>query len=178
MCLPLTGQSRETPFSPVSQAAQEALTRQRPGSTAISSVAVENELASSRSPSISTCGRELCTVAVPNVHPHGLDSTALHRIASEGVTTFHSMEASRSTDRAVASKPSSEYPTREDPSRPSFSDCSHDLREGRTINSEGQIVYELDGGVRLAGGPPDIADEDCEGPPLAILTFPPPYQRY
>ena len=173
MCLPLTGQSRETPFSPVSQAAQEALTRQRPGSTAISSVAVENELASSRSPSMSTCGAELCTV-IPNIHPHGMEAIALHLTASERVTTSQSIEAF-----PVASKPSSEYPTREEPSRPSFSDCSHDLRERRTISSEGQIVYELDGGVRLAGGPPDIAHEDCEGPPLAtILTFPPPYQRY
>ena len=178
MCLSLTVQPCETRFSSFSQTTQGALTRQRLRSTATSSVAVENDLSSSRSPSISTCGRELCTVAVPNVHPHGSDSTALQRTASERVATSQAMEASRSIDRAVASKPSSEYPTREDPSRSSFSDCSHDLRERRTISSEGQIVYELDGGVRLAGGPQDIADEDCERPPLAILTFPPPYQRY
>ncbi|KAI0708272.1 hypothetical protein C8Q76DRAFT_859606 [Earliella scabrosa] len=43
----------------------------------------------------------------------------------------------------------------------------------------GQVVYELDGGIRLAGGPPDELDIDSRLSSFAgNLTLPPPYQRY
>ncbi|TFK85757.1 hypothetical protein K466DRAFT_587850 [Polyporus arcularius HHB13444] len=95
----------------------------------------------------------------------------------------HDRVASIDRSLAAASVPSYPRPPREDvltASQRSSSDIATLPGEGRVRRESYVTVYELDGGVRLAGGPPDMVggSSDEEGPPLATLTLPPPYQRY
>ncbi|RDX52235.1 hypothetical protein OH76DRAFT_200104 [Lentinus brumalis] len=96
----------------------------------------------------------------------------------------HGRVASIDRSLAATSVPSNPRPPRADvlaASQRSSSDIATSPGEGRVRRESYFTVYELDGGVRLAGGPPDIgggSGDEEEGPPIATLTLPPPYQRY
>lgn len=46
------------------------------------------------------------------------------------------------------------------------------------VGAPGEVVYELDGGVRLAGGPPGHLLNASASGSWATLTLPPPYCLY
>ncbi len=95
----------------------------------------------------------------------------------------HGRVASVDRSLAATSAPSNPRPPRENlwaASQRSSSEIATSPGEGRVRRESYITVYELDGGVRLAGGPPGMVGgaSDEEGSPLATLTLPPPYQRY
>ncbi|RDX52234.1 hypothetical protein OH76DRAFT_200118 [Lentinus brumalis] len=141
-----------------------------------------------------TSGSEMMqSNSVVHIHTHELDSVAaqptiLGRFAMSQTVEAHALHGrTASNDKSLSSHgvPSTDHPVREDvPAgpRPSPSDIalpSWSNQDGSRSQGGDQFVYEIDGGVRLAGGHPgDIAGCDEEPPPMATFTLPPPYQRY
>ncbi|RPD75769.1 hypothetical protein L226DRAFT_387455 [Lentinus tigrinus ALCF2SS1-7] len=183
-------QPYNAPFSRSSGTSTKALMRQQVTSTS-TGCAIDDDLLS-RSPVIPASRPELSPATILDIHAHELDSIAAQPAISEFVAASPlSAEAPGIADRAVSIEKQLASPgVPSDPtarnvvfiaSRPSSSDASrvpHTARDNISAEGEGRILYELDGGVRLAGGPPDMVDDDDDTSFQASLTLPPPYRRY
>lgn len=50
--------------------------------------------------------------------------------------------------------------------------------EGGSISGVRSFRYETDGGIRLAGGPPEEVQYEDDDQRATVLTLPPPYSQY
>lgn len=165
------------------------------GLTPHASVTDDDRLPESLSHTTSATSPEPSANSVIHIHGHELDSDAAQPSTPGPAVTPAAVERrvlSRRTgsidkalDVSATSVQSGTGPAREDapttPSLPSSSDTAPSLRESRDgfrVEQQGDIVYELDGGIRLAGGPPGMRNDGNAVFPLETLTLPPPYHLF
>ncbi|KAI0696772.1 hypothetical protein C8T65DRAFT_755948 [Cerioporus squamosus] len=180
----------DTTSSSQSDASHKVVAKPDIVKVALPSLAMDGaRMSSSHRQSMSTAHPEPSpSDSVLHIHTRELDSVAAQPTVSGPVATSQivgAVNVTASSHKIPASQgvQSTDHPAKADvaaASQPSPSDLAPLPREdgnGSCTDRGGQVVHELDGGVRLAGGPPDMVHDDEEPLPMATSTLPPPYRR-